>query len=77
MVQLHVTQSSVIRYLNSSSQVKESLNGQTFFVAKMGYVIGGYAYSEEFKIMAALDKPACWQFGQLEMKRPSPVETYL
>ena len=33
MVQLHVTQSSVIRYLNSSSQVKESLNGHTFFVA--------------------------------------------
>ena len=59
MAQLRVTQSSVIRYLNSSSQVKESLNGQTFFVAKMGYVIGGYAYSEEFKIMAALDKPAC------------------
>ena len=35
------TQSSVIRYLNSSSQIKESLNGQTFFLAKMGYVFEG------------------------------------
>ena len=42
------TQSSVIRYLNSSSQIKESLNGQTFFLAKM--YLGGYAYSEEFDV---------------------------
>ena len=46
------TQSSVIRYLNSSSQIKESLNGQTFFLAKM--YLGGYAYSEEFDVGAFL-----------------------